>query len=511
MRSRLSSPHSGLSFIIVGVLIVVGLLGCDAAGLSGGGEPEASPVSLSVSATDGTGAGALQTQAKGLRAQRVTDSAGNRLQFDRVELVLQSIVFERTDVEDGCDDGQQGCEELEAGPLRVVLPLESTSPSVVVDTTLPAGTWEEAAFTVGVPSDPSVFDDPPFPSGVSIRAQGTFTPAGGTSQEFTFLSDLSEERELEFEPPLEVTPEEPTNVTFAVDLSTWFRRADSTLVNPALASDGGRFADLVEENIESSIEGFEDNDFDGEDDHDEEENEDDEESETEIEVELENTGPDPDASGEAEYEQESGEKEFAVEVEDLDLGTYQVVVDDTVRGDVEVVTTDDGTEGEIEFRNPAEDGHPILEFDPRGSEVAIVQNGTTYLEADMPTEQSGDDDGDDDGDDNETEIEVDLENTGPDPDASGEAEFELENDRRKFEVEVEDLSPGTYDVVVADTSRAELEISGGGDSEAGIEFRDPVEDGHPLLDFDPRGAHVAVSKDGTTYLEVDFPSEEDDD
>jgi hypothetical protein len=237
----------------------------------------------------------------------------------------------------------------------------------------------------------------------------------------------------------------------------------------------------------------------------------------EIEVDLENTGPDPDASGEVEYEQESNKREFSVEVEDLAAGTYQVVVDDTARGDIDVVNTEDGTEGEVEFRDPPEEGHPALEFDPRGTHVAIVQNGTTFLEAEVPTEQSGngdgdDDDGDDDdGDDEETEIEVDLENTGPDPDASGEAEYEQEDDRREFKVEVEDLSPGIYDVVVADTARGELDVGNGDDVEAEIEFRDPAKDGHPLLDFDPRGAHVSVDKEGTTYLEVDFPSDDDDD
>ena len=515
MRSQPASLLSCLVAIVLGSLLTVGLVGCDAAGPSGSVESEASPVSLSVSATGGSETGTSQAYPKGVLTQSITDSQGSRLQFDRVQLVLRSIEFERADAEQACDDGQEGCEELEAGPILVSLPLESESPSVVVDTTLPVGTWEEASFEVDAPSDPSILEGTTFPAEMSIRAQGTFTPAGGTEEDFTYLSDLSEERELEFEPPLEVTRDEPTNVTFAVDLGAWFRRGDGTLVDPSQANEGGRFADLVEENIESSIEGFEDNDFDGEDDH--EEDEDEEEAETEIEVDLENTGPDPDASGEVEYEQESDKREFSVEVEDLAAGTYQVVVDDTARGDIDVVNTEDGTEGEVEFRDPPEEGHPALEFDPRGTHVAIVQNGTTFLEAEVPTEQSGngdgdDDDGDDDdGDDEETEIEVDLENTGPDPDASGEAEYEQEDDRREFKVEVEDLSPGIYDVVVADTARGELDVGNGDDPEAEIEFRDPAEDGHLLLDFDPRGAHVSVDKEGTTYLEVDFPSDDDDD
>ena len=513
--------------LFIGLLLTVGLLGCDATGPSGGAEPEASPVSLSVSANSGTETGASQTNAKGSFAESLfTDSEGNRLHLDRVEIVLQSIEFARADVVEDCHDGrEEDCEELEAGPILVSLPLESDAPSVVVDTTLPEGVWEEASFEVDVPSNPSILEGTTFPSGASIRAQGTFTPAGGVEQDFTFLSDLSEERELEFEPPIEVSENEQTNVTFSVNVNTWFRRPDSTLVNPVDANEGRPFEDLVEENVESSIEGFEDNDFNGEDDHEEEQDEDDEEdeeAETEIEADLENTGVDPDASGEVEYEQEADKEEFSVEVEDLDVGTYQVVVDDTMRGEIDVVTTEDGTEGEVEFRDPPESGHPALEFDPRGTRVAIVQNGSTFLEADVPTQsgddedEDGDDDGDDDGEDEdgdedaEKEIEVDLENTGPDSDASGEAEFEQEDDRREFKVEVEDLSPATYNVVVADTVRGQIEVVEGGDAEGEIEFRAPSEPGHPLLDFDPRGAHVAVEKDGTTYLEVDFPSGDDD-
>ncbi|MFB6098259.1 MAG: hypothetical protein ABEK84_03950, partial [Salinibacter sp.] len=167
---------------------------------------------------------------------------------------------------------------------------------------------------------------------------------------------------------------------------------------------------------------------------------------------------------------------------------------------------EDGTEGEIEFRDPSEEDHPKLNFDPRGAHVAVTQNGTTYLEVDFPSE--GDDDGEDDGE--ETEIEQTLNNTGPDDDASGEAEFEKESNRTEFKVEVEDLDPGTYDLVVADTTRGEIEVVETEDGTEGeIEFRDPSEEDHPQLDFDPRGSHVAVTQNGTVYLEADFPTNGD--
>jgi hypothetical protein len=49
-------------------------------------------------------------------------------------------------------------------------------------------------------------------------------------------------------------------------VDSWFRRGDGSLVDPATANKGGANEDLVEENIERSIEGFEDDDRDGRDD-----------------------------------------------------------------------------------------------------------------------------------------------------------------------------------------------------------------------------------------------------
>lgn len=429
--------------LLMGLFLAVGLLACDAAGPTAETVPEASSVSLSLSAGNGNATASSQTSAKSGETEKTfTDAEGNSLRLDQVELVLQTVEFERSD--DDCTSGEEEeCEELVRGPLLVSLPLGTDRPSVVVDTTLPAGTWEEATFEVDEPSDASILEGTDFPADASIRAKGTYTPASGTEQSFTYLSDLSEERELEFDPPVEVTTEEPTNVTFALNVDAWFRTADSILVDPARANDGKAFEGLVEENIEGSIEGFEDDDRDGEEDGRDEENEgdDDEESEDdgtdddgddddgdnedgendddaedeeeeddeddneedsedddegdesdeeEVEVALNNSGPDPDADGEAEFEQEADRTEFKVEVEDLDTGTYDIVVADTARGQLDVTEHDDGTEGEIEFRDPAEPGHPQLDFDPRGQHIAVVRGGATFLEVDFPS--TGDDD-----------------------------------------------------------------------------------------------------------------------
>lgn len=403
---RFFRPSFPSSLLVLGLALGV-WVGCDSTGPTGGSTAGPSPVSLSFSAESGDVSGTTRTNARGPGLRRAfSDPSGNSLELETVELILREIEFERAGSTGACASGEEDdCEELESGPILVSLPLDSDQPAVVVDTTLPPGQWEEAEFEVHAldeddPSDRSILDGTDFPPEASVRAQGTFTPAGGTAQSFTFTSDLNEEREIEFEPPIDVREDEATNVTFSVDVNTWFRQSDGTLVDPNQAGDDGLFEDLVEENIEASIEGFEDNDRDGKEDEDDEGEEDDgddedddgeEDSETEIEVDLNNTGPDADASGEAEFEQESDRTEFKVEVEDLEEGTYEVVVADATRGEIDVTGEDGDAEGEIEFRDPSEPGHPLLDFDPRGEHVAVVQDGVVFLEVDFPADGENDD------------------------------------------------------------------------------------------------------------------------
>lgn len=257
---------------------------CDSTGPASD-EPTA-PVTLSFIA--GTGANAQANAAA--KSQTITDAAGNALTIETVEIVLGEIEFERDDDrlqcgdvwDDDGDDGRDddGCEEIERGPVLVALPLDSTQPRVVLEAAVPEGRFEGVEFDVHKlerddPEDGAFLDETGFPAGVSIRVTGTWTPVGGTAQDFVYRSDLNEEQEIEFEPPIEVTAASPKNVTFVVNVDTWFRLDDGTLVNPDEGNDDGRYEDRIEENIEASIEGFEDDDRDGDDDNDDDRDDDD--------------------------------------------------------------------------------------------------------------------------------------------------------------------------------------------------------------------------------------------
>ncbi len=513
-------PLGGL--VVLGGL-VLGLAACDGSTVAGpDGAEDSAPVSMAFSdGTVSTGAPSSGTASASKAAsgpRTLIDPDGNELRLDRVQMIVREIELDRATGDENCSpedrpDAEDGdCAEVEPGPVLVSLPLDGDAPAVVVDTTLPLGRWDEVEFEVHKPeaesSTPDFLEATDFPMEASIRVQGRYTPAGGAAQDFTYTSDLNAEREIEFEPPLEVTADNTNNVTFSVNVDTWFRRADSTLVNPARVTEGGAFEDRVEENIESSIEGFEDDDRDGRDDEEEEEEDEEDETEIEIETALENVGPDSDASGEVEFEKEADKAAFTVAVEDLAAGTYDVVIADTTRGELDV--TGDEDEAEIEFRRPSEEGHPLLDFDPRGQRVEVQQGGTSYLEADVPTNGNENEEDEEEEDEEEVEIEIDLNNTGPDLDAAGEVEFEKEADKAAFKVEVEDLTMGTYDVVVADTTRGELDATGD-EGEAEVEFRRPSEEGHPPLDFDPRGQRVAVQRNGSSYLEGTVPAAGDRD
>lgn len=306
LPSSSSSVLSTLSVLVAALGLTLGLVGCDGDSSIAGSSAEDGASPVSVSFTAGTAASA----AKSSTGQRtIADAEGNTLRFDHVELVLREIEFEKAEGAEGCssaDDGadKDGCEEVESGPVLVSLPLGANTPSVVVDTTLPVGTWEEAEFEVHKldpddPEDSAFLQESDVPPYVSIRASGAYTPAGDSAQAFTFASDLNAEREIEFAPPIEVAMNASKNITFAVNINQWFRQGDSTLVSPAQAGDDGPFEDLVEQNIERSIEGFEDDDRDGENDEREDENEeddeeDDEEGEEEDEDEDENEDGDDD-------------------------------------------------------------------------------------------------------------------------------------------------------------------------------------------------------------------------
>ncbi|HEY7027779.1 MAG TPA: hypothetical protein VH438_09255 [Gemmatimonadales bacterium] len=269
---------SSRSISALAVLTAAGLLACSE-GTGPGNKPQ---ISFNVSTSSGAAA----------NLQSVSDtvvSGTNTLVLDQVELVLRDIRFKRVN-DDACEDDQGGgivvrpashdggengddgsedaCENVNAGPFLLDLPLGSGVEqvfSVAVDT----GTFDELRIKLHKPeddgSDPAdvafLAAHPDF-AAISIRATGTWN---GTP--FTFTSDLDAEQEMQLNPPLVVTDAGANvDVTLKVDVATWFADGTGGLLDPGTAGKGGQNENLVRDNIENSFDAFQDENRDGHDD-----------------------------------------------------------------------------------------------------------------------------------------------------------------------------------------------------------------------------------------------------
>ena len=244
-----------------------------------------------------------------------------------------------------------------------------------------------------------------------------------------------------------------------------------------------------------------------------------------------------DAGGHARYEDQPGHMELEIEVEGLPDGTYQLRIGSREHGEFTVV----GGHANLMFSSPAEDGHRLLNFDPRGMSIAILDGQGMVLsshDARFEEHEHGrygagmghEDDEDhpydcafmgpghghgmggmhdcvDEGD--IEEVEIDLENTGVIPAAKGEAQWEMNAYRVRFAVEVEDVPVGSYALYVGGMQVGVLEAREMhyGDVYGRIGFRDPEVFGAYPMDFDPRGQTIEVMQGGAVILEVVFPTE----
>lgn len=210
-------------------------------------------------------------------------------------------------------------------------------------------------------------------------------------------------------------------------------------------------------------------------------------------------------SGHADYAERADRTEFSVEVEDLTDGNYRIFVGGVDRGGLVVSL---GI-GETEFRSPVEAGKVLLTFDPTGELIEVHDGqGAMLTSGDEVIGDGGDNGGGGDIDFGMTEIEVDLTNTGVYPLASGDARLRPEVDRTDFSVEIEDVPVGGYDLRIGGEIVGVITVitQQDGSIEGELEFRNPVEPGKLLLNFDPRGKQIDVLDGATVVLETLFPA-----
>ena len=228
--------------------------------------------------------------------------------------------------------------------------------------------------------------------------------------------------------------------------------------------------------------------------------------ETETRSPLNSTGVDADASGHVKYEQRTDRIEFSVEIEDVPVGAYELWVANDQKGTINVINVPGGTEGEIEFRDPVEPGKVLLDFDPRGQSIDIIRHGITYLSSDEFNGSNGDNGSSTEAPpfgDSRTELL--FNNLGIHPLGYATAELRQRDDRVDFKVELEDVPVGFYDFTVDGDIQGIIEVVATPLGVQGeLEFRNPVEPGKELLDFNPINSWLEISQGATAMFNLEF-------
>ncbi len=206
----------------------------------------------------------------------------------------------------------------------------------------------------------------------------------------------------------------------------------------------------------------------------------------------------PGGDGKTAFRSKGGEKEFKVEVEDTPAGDYQLFVDGLPRGGL---TVGDAGNGEVKFSSTPVGDELLLDFDPRGKSLDVLQGTNVFftgiLLAQIPGVSAC----------TTSAVQVALTSTGLDADASAHAETHVEDDcEREFEVEAEDLPEGDYDLFVGDVNRGTITVAAvTGGTEGRIEFStDSGEEGKQLLTFDVAGQVIEIRQGTNVFFSAAF-------
>jgi hypothetical protein len=229
------------------------------------GAPNQSQLSFNL-ATQPTTAAATKGAALGSIGTPETFTDGtNTLVINQVELVLREIELHKVGVTADCTAGTaDDCEEVELGPVLLDVPLGTPGAARTFSVQLAPGSYDKVEFEMHKTSssdDAAFVQAHPELAGASVRVSGTFN---GT--DFVYSGEFDTEMEFELNPPLVATETSASDLTLFLDLDKWFRDSGSSLIDPATANSGQPNQGIVEQNIKSSLDAFEDENHDGRDD-----------------------------------------------------------------------------------------------------------------------------------------------------------------------------------------------------------------------------------------------------
>lgn len=181
------------------------------------------------------------------------EGTNGSLHIDDIRFIVEKFKFEVED--DGCEDAdnEEGpdCEEFEAEPFFVDLPLNEDTLSLANDQIEP-GLYKEIEFEVedldfeDEDEDEEVQEQqehqaladsiravyPDWPDEASMVIRGTFTSNDDSTKSFKVFAKAEIEIEREFEPPLEVTEENMEQVvSVRINPARWLRQEDGSVID----------------------------------------------------------------------------------------------------------------------------------------------------------------------------------------------------------------------------------------------------------------------------------------
>ena len=252
------------------ILAPLALAGCGDSVTGGNGGGDGAAVAIRF----GVGGGASQSAAplgpsrqEGQGDQLVVTGANGTLAITDIRMIVAEFEVDGDDDVNPCQQngGGDDCEDFEAGPLFIDLPL--TGSTVPVSTgEIPAGTYDEVEFEVEDldddeenPAERARIEAllgqvraqfPDWPRDASMLVVGTFTPTGGQPRAFRVFIEAEIEVRLDLNPPLVINETSTSrDVSILLDPAAIFRNGNNVL---DLSQSTGR---LLEIEIEDGFSG----------------------------------------------------------------------------------------------------------------------------------------------------------------------------------------------------------------------------------------------------------------
>ncbi len=259
--------------LITTILAPLALAACGdsvTGGSGGGGDAKPVAIRFGVSAGAATNAAPLgPSRQEGQGDQLVVTGANGTLTITDIRMIVAEFEVDGDDDVNACQQngGGDDCEDFQAGPLFIDLPL--TGSTVPVSTgEIPPGTYDEVEFEVEDLDDDeenaaerqrieallaqvrAQFAD--WPRDASMLVTGTFTPTGGQPRAFRVFIEAEIEVEVDLNPPLVITESSTSrDVSILLDPAAIFRSGNNVL---DLSQSNGRLLE-IEIEIENGFSG----------------------------------------------------------------------------------------------------------------------------------------------------------------------------------------------------------------------------------------------------------------